>query len=98
MNNMKTGPRGDLPSVRISDPQCRRWALCGPCNVVRASGLALVLLLFCAGLPAQVPLPNGPGSALRFDGVDDFVQIPHSPALTISNRFTIEFWFKPASL
>lgn len=51
-----------------------------------------------AGLSAQSPPPNGPGWALQLDGADDYVRIPDSPALRFGNKFTIEFWFKPASL
>ncbi|MBC8095227.1 MAG: VCBS repeat-containing protein, partial [Akkermansiaceae bacterium] len=35
--------------------------------------------------------------ALAFDGVNDYVRVASAPELTLSNRFTIEFWFKPAT-
>ncbi|HRI12512.1 MAG TPA: immunoglobulin domain-containing protein [Verrucomicrobiota bacterium] len=41
--------------------------------------------------------PNGPGYALQLDGVDDYAIVRDSPALRLSNQFTIEFWFKPAT-
>lgn len=49
-------------------------------------------------------LLNGPqwvegkyGSALYFDGIDDFVQVPDSESLTISGHgISIEFWMYPA--
>ncbi len=37
------------------------------------------------------PLPN---FALAFDGIDDFVQVPHDASLNITRKFTIAFWFK----
>src|SRR5262249_53505446 len=44
------------------------------------------------GAPAAV---SGPGSAARFDGVDDFIQVPDAPALRLSGSFSIELWAKP---
>jgi hypothetical protein len=35
------------------------------------------------------------GKALSFDGVDDYVEIPHSDSLTILRDITVEFWIKP---
>ena len=32
------------------------------------------------------------GKALVFDGDDDYVRIPNSPSLSISNAITVEFW------
>jgi len=47
---------------------------------------------------------NGPtfvvgkiGSALQFDGVDDYVIVPYSSTLDISNAFTFEAWIYPTS-
>jgi hypothetical protein len=37
------------------------------------------------------------GGALSFDGVNDWVTIPHSPSLNASNAITFEAWVKPAS-
>jgi len=44
------------------------------------------------------PLPFEPGvirNALRFDGVDDFVEVPDSPILRLTNNMTIEAWINP---
>ncbi len=40
--------------------------------------------------------PSGQGCALSFDGVDDYIDIPHSTSLEISenNPITIEAWIK----
>jgi len=47
-------------------------------------------------------LINGPlwvdgkyGKALSFDGVNDYVEIPHSTSLNIANEITVEAWVKP---
>lgn len=63
-----------------------------------ASGLAA---LDAAGANPGA-LVNGParvmgkiGSALRFDGVDDYVNVPDSASLDVSNRMTLSLWFKP---
>jgi hypothetical protein len=44
-------------------------------------------------------LINGPtwttgqiGGALSFDGVNDYVQVPYSPTLTVTSTFTFAFW------
>src|SRR5262249_18816672 len=34
------------------------------------------------------------GSALTFDGINDFVTIPDAPSLDLLNQFTIEAWTK----
>jgi len=46
-------------------------------------------------------LMNGPewvegkfDKALEFDGIDDYVQVPHSDSLTMTNEITIAFWFR----
>jgi hypothetical protein len=47
-------------------------------------------------------LNNGPqwvdgviGNALKFDGVDDYIYVPHSSSLDIiGNQMTVEFWMK----
>jgi hypothetical protein len=38
------------------------------------------------------------GSALSFDGVDDYVNIPHSESLNQTDAITVEFWVKAASV
>ena len=37
------------------------------------------------------------GKALSFDGVDDYVEVPDSSSLDISDGITIEVWVKPVS-
>jgi len=34
------------------------------------------------------------GSVLRFDGVDDYVNVPHSSNINLNSSFTINFWVK----
>jgi hypothetical protein len=36
------------------------------------------------------------GYALSFDGVDDYVEVPDSESLDITEELTIELWFQPA--
>ncbi|PXF51347.1 MAG: hypothetical protein C4B55_02845 [Candidatus Methanophagaceae archaeon] len=38
------------------------------------------------------------GNALRFDGQDDFVEVPHSSSLNLGKYFTITTWIKPTTL
>ncbi len=40
-----------------------------------------------------------PGNALQFDGIDDEVDIPHSPSLSfgVGDQMTVELWFNLAS-
>jgi len=47
-------------------------------------------------------LINGPvwttgkvGGALSFDGTDDYVSVPDSDSLDITNQLTIDLWVKP---
>ncbi|MCD6165610.1 hypothetical protein J7K19_02730, partial [bacterium] len=37
------------------------------------------------------------GSALQFDGVDDYVEVPHSVSLNITDAITIEAWINTSS-
>lgn len=37
------------------------------------------------------------GNALELDGIDDWVTVPHSTSLDLSNSFTMELWVKPFS-
>ena len=38
------------------------------------------------------------GGALSFDGVDDYVEVPDSPSLDITDAITIELWVNPTTL
>ena len=38
------------------------------------------------------------GSALDFDGVDDYMSVPHSPELNPSSAVSVEAWVKPDAL
>ncbi len=38
------------------------------------------------------------GSALNFDGVDDYVTISNHTSLNVADNLTIEFWFKPTTI
>jgi hypothetical protein len=38
------------------------------------------------------------GQALSFDGIDDWVSVPHDPALNLAAGMTIEAWVKPSAL
>jgi PKD repeat protein len=40
------------------------------------------------------PAPAGPGMAIQFDGVNDFVNVPDSPSLRITGPITIEAWIR----
>jgi hypothetical protein len=45
------------------------------------------------GEPAWVP--GKVGTALLFDGVDDYVEIPHHEGLTVDNEVTVALWINP---
>ena len=34
------------------------------------------------------------GQAFRFDGVNDYVRVPHTPSLDVGNQVTVECWMK----
>jgi hypothetical protein len=36
------------------------------------------------------------GNALSFDGVDDYIEVPHSSSLDITGSITLEAWVRPA--
>ncbi len=66
------------------------------------SGIRPLLLasLVCAFALGAVPqLLAQSGNALHFDGVNDYVNVPHNQLLNMSGDFTIEAWvkFEPAS-
>lgn len=53
---------------------------------------------FAAGdLGKSSPLFGDPNTAAGFDGVNNFVSVPHDPALAITGDFTAEFWMYKAS-
>ena len=39
-------------------------------------------------------VPGVAGTALQFDGADDYVEVPHSASLNVGNQITVEFWLK----
>lgn len=44
----------------------------------------------------EINIPPASGkSALRFDGINDYVEILNAPSLQITDDLTIEFWVKP---
>lgn len=53
------------------------------------------LLVLASSLALQAQ--SGPGNAVRFDGTDDFVEIPSSPLLN-RTTFTVMAWIKPDTL
>ncbi|MEN6333642.1 MAG: LamG-like jellyroll fold domain-containing protein, partial [Phycisphaerales bacterium] len=40
-------------------------------------------------------VPGVFGSALKFDGVDDYVSVPHNANLNVSNEVTVAIWINP---
>ena len=49
--------------------------------------------------PKQIPRSLGFARyALRADGVDDYIVVPHNTSLNLTNKFTIQLLFKPMSL
>jgi hypothetical protein len=65
-------------------------------RAVNAAGAAWAASSFTftpvtGGLSAR----SGPGLALRFDGVDDYVEAPSYSGLEVSNRITLEAWVYP---
>jgi hypothetical protein len=44
--------------------------------------------------PSKAWVPGKFGTALSFDGVDDYVNIPDNPSLAIPGDYTVCFWFK----
>lgn len=45
-----------------------------------------------------VPVGPPPGHALKFDGTDDYIEVPDSSSLDITEEITIEAWIKPDSV
>lgn len=44
--------------------------------------------------PISVPGPTNLNEALSFDGVDDYLAVPHSLSLDVTWNFTIAYWIK----
>lgn len=61
-----------------------------PFYIFGSFGSAIGLCLTLSGRPATA------GSALAFDGVDDYVSFGTGLFPTVTNTFTIELWVKPA--
>jgi hypothetical protein len=58
-----------------------------------------------SGNSNNATLTNGPvktigaiGQALSFDGVDDFLSVPHSDSLNVTSAVTLSAWVKPNSI
>lgn len=57
------------------------------------------LMLFLSPcLQAQVPPPNGPGNALAFDGVNDYLAAAPANLPAGNSAYTIEAWIKPDTM
>ena len=74
----------------------------GQCAVQRFDlfkrfGATFVFLWLVACIIIGAPSAAAADFALAFDGTNDYVQVASAPELTLSNNFTIEFWFKPAT-
>lgn len=54
----------------------------------------LLLILGLAGFQAHAALPIGPGNAVRFDGVDDFIEFSVSSLLNVP-QWTVNAWILP---
>ena len=53
----------------------------------------------CSGMGPSCSWTTGKyGSAVTFDGIDDYVNILYSSSLNLTNNFTVETWFKINSL
>ncbi len=44
--------------------------------------------------PVAMPAPTAAGSALHFDGINDYVSVGNSPTLHSNDQLTIEGWFE----
>jgi len=62
-------------------------------NIIHTSFLATSKYIQISG--TGVETNNFPGTALEFDGSDDYVLLTSTPELRPSNNFTIEAWIKP---
>ncbi len=56
------------------------------------SFLRLTIFLFGLWLIPLHSAAQNVGSALNFDGVDDYIELPHSPSLNISSAISLEMW------
>jgi len=60
---------------------------------MRLSRFLLAFASILLGTPGSVVAQAGAGSALRFDGVDDFIRAPDHPLLDGTSQLTLECWF-----
>lgn len=80
-----------LPDIRVTDPNLVGWWMFeeGSGTVaVDSSGYDNYGTL--RGVPQWTVGYNG--DALLFDGVDDWLEVPHSPILTVDNEVTVMAW------
>jgi hypothetical protein len=54
--------------------------------------------MICSGGDCPTWTDGKFGGALGLDGVNDYVEVKHSPSLGITGAITVEAWVKPASL
>lgn len=54
--------------------------------------IGMLTMIACLLLAATA---QGDHNSLSFDGVNDYVAVPHNPALALTNTATIETWVKP---
>ena len=57
---------------------------------------AAFIITLMGAMSLQSQTTDYPGTALEFDGIDDYVSVPSSTSLNNPN-FTVEFWIKPGS-
>jgi hypothetical protein len=73
-----------------------RWKLDGVDQTPGQRTLNLSLDTNRTASAIYTPTPSGSGQALLYDGLNDFVQIPDSASVRITNFITVEAWIKRA--